>query len=62
MRENRLRWFEHVMRREGTKSVRVVTKMNVKVKKGRGRPKRRCLDTIENDMRTVGVCVGDIEN
>jgi hypothetical protein len=30
MRENRLRWFGYVMRREETKAVTVVMKMNVK--------------------------------
>jgi hypothetical protein len=43
MRENRLRWFGHVMRREETKAVRVVIKMNVERKRGRGSPKNRCI-------------------
>jgi len=40
----------------------VVLKINVEEKKERGRPKKRWLDTIENDMRAVGVCVGDVKN
>jgi len=52
------------MRREAMKAVRAVMKMNVKGKrgKGRGRPKKRCLDTIENDMRAVYVYVEDVED
>jgi hypothetical protein len=37
-------------------------KMNVRRKSGRRRPKNRWLDTIENDIKAVGVCVGDVEN
>jgi len=32
--------------------------MNVEGKKGSGRPEKRWFDTIENDMRAAGVCVG----
>jgi hypothetical protein len=52
----------HVMRREKTNALRVIIKMNVEGKKGRGRTKRRWFEIIVNDMRAVGVCVGDIEN
>jgi len=41
MRENRLRWFGHVMRREKTKAVRVVMKINVVGKRRSGRPVKR---------------------
>jgi hypothetical protein len=37
----------------------MVLKINVEGKRGRGRPKMRLLYTIENDMRALGVCVGD---
>jgi hypothetical protein len=63
MRENRLRWFDHVMSWKKTNVVRVVKKINVKGKRGRERSQKRWLDTIENDMRAaVGVCVGVVEN
>jgi hypothetical protein len=55
MRENRLRCFGHLIRREETIAVKVVMKMNVKGKKRRGRSKKRWLGTIENDMRAAGV-------
>jgi hypothetical protein len=59
--ENRLRWFGHVIRWEKTKAVRVVMKMNVKRKRGRWRQKKRWLDTIQNDLRVIGVCIRDVE-
>jgi hypothetical protein len=62
IRENRLRWFGHMMKQEETKAVTVVMKMNVEGKYRRRRPKNRWLDIIENDMRTVGVYIGDVEN
>jgi len=37
-------------------------KMNVERKRERGRLKDRCLDTIENDMRAVCMCIADVEN
>ena len=41
MRENRLRWLGHVLRREETEAVRLVKEMYVDGKRGRGRPKKR---------------------
>lgn len=39
-------------------------KINVEGKRERGRPKKIWLNTIEHDMRAVGVCIGigDLEN
>jgi hypothetical protein len=36
-------------------------KINVERKRWRGRQKKRWLDTIENYMRAVGICVGDVK-
>jgi len=41
MRKNRLRWFGHMVRKNETKTVRVVIKMNAEGRKGSGRPKKK---------------------
>jgi hypothetical protein len=41
MRENRLKWFGHMVKREGTKAVRVFMEMNVEEKSRKERSKRR---------------------
>jgi len=38
-------------------AVRAVMKMNVEEKKGGGRPGKRRLDTVKNDLKAVGVRV-----
>lgn len=53
MRENRLR-FGHVTKREKSEAVRMV--MGKNVDGSRGKPKKRCLDAINSDMRTASVC------
>ena len=40
MRENRLRWFGHVLRREETEAVRLVREMHVVGKKGEGKTQK----------------------
>ncbi|KAL4132087.1 hypothetical protein QTP88_009302 [Uroleucon formosanum] len=62
MSENRLRWLGYVMRREETSAVRVVMKMNVEMKRGRGRPKKRWLENIENDVKAFGLCIEDVKD
>jgi hypothetical protein len=37
-------------------------KMNVEEKRGRGRSKNKWLDTSENDIKAVSLCVKDLEN
>lgn len=61
MRENRPKWFGHVIWIEGMKAVRVIIKINVERQKER-RTKKGCLGTAENEMRAAGLLVGDVRN
>ena len=48
--ESRLKWYGHVLRREYEYVGKRVMAMEVPGKRRRGRPKRRWLDSIRNDL------------
>ena len=54
MREGRLRWHGHVMRRDQEYVRRRVMEMKLPGERKRGRPKRRFLDVVKEDMGEVG--------
>ena len=62
MRESRLRWYGHVMRRDKEYLGRKMIEMELPGKRKRGRPKRRLLNLVKEDMREVGAKETDVED
>ncbi|KAK3568967.1 hypothetical protein QTP86_021378, partial [Hemibagrus guttatus] len=62
VRESRLRWFGHVQRRESEYIGRRMLDMELPGRRQRGRPKRRYMDGINEDMMLVGASVEDAED
>ena len=55
VQESRLKWYGHVSRREDEYEGKRVMGMEVPGKRRRGRPKRRWLDSIRNDLSETGL-------
>ncbi|KAK3511278.1 hypothetical protein QTP70_034775 [Hemibagrus guttatus] len=62
VREARLRWFGHVQRRESDYIGRRMLDMELPGRRQRGRPKRRYMDVINEDMKLEGASVEDAED
>ncbi|MCJ8736039.1 hypothetical protein PDJAM_G00254220 [Pangasius djambal] len=62
VREARLRWFGHVQRRESEYIGRRMLDMELPGRRRRGRPKRRYMEAINEDMKLVGASVEDAED
>ncbi|KAK6742586.1 hypothetical protein RB195_010067 [Necator americanus] len=59
MKEARLRWFGHVLRREEDSVVKTALKLDVSRVRPRGRTKIRWLDRVKLDMIDACLCTGD---
>ena len=62
MREGRMRWYGHIMRRDQEYVGKKMMEMELPGKRRRGRPKRRFLDVIKEDMGEVGVKETNVED
>ena len=58
VKRNRLRWLNHVFRKDESDWVRRVMEMNAEGCRGRGRPRKTWLKVVEEEMRVRGVNKG----
>ena len=61
-REARLRWFGYVQRRESEYNGRRKMRLELPGWRSRGRPKRRFMDAVQEDMKLFGVREEDVED
>ncbi|KAF3699483.1 hypothetical protein EXN66_Car015170 [Channa argus] len=62
VREDILRWFGHVQRRNCEYIGRRMLRLELPGRRSRGRPKRRFMDVVREDMKLVGVSEEDAED
>ena len=62
MREARLRWYGHVKRRDMEYVGQRALRMELPGKRRRGRPKRRYMDALVEDMKVAGVQEKDTQD
>ena len=59
LRQKRLRWFRHILRRDEEMEIKKVLELKIEVRRKRGRPFKRWIDVIEEDMKKRGVVQQD---
>ena len=62
IRRSRLRWFGHVKRKADEYWVKRCRNMEVKGRRGRGRPKRTWMEVVQSDLRKLKIKRDDAQN
>ena len=62
VKEDRLKWYGHIMRRDQEYVGRKMMEMELPGKRRRGKPKRRFLDVVKEDMGEVGAKETNVED
>ena len=62
LREGRLRWYGHIMRRDQEYVGRKMMEMELPGKRRRGRPKRRFLNVVKEDMGEISAKETDVKD
>ena len=60
VQEGRLKWYGHVVRRDEQYVGKKVMEMEIQGRRGRGRPKRRWMDCIRDDLGARGLTGGEV--
>ena len=59
LRQKRLRWFGHIARRDEEVEIKKVFELKIEGQRKRGRPVKRWIDVVEEDMKKRGVVQQD---
>ena len=59
VRQKRLRWFGHIARRDEDGEIKKVFELKIKGQRKRGRPVKRWIGVVEEDMKKRGVVQQD---
>ena len=59
LRQKRLRWFGHIARRYEEVEIKKVFELKIEGRRKRGRPVKRWIDVVEEDMKKSGVVQQD---
>ena len=59
LRQKRLRWFGHIARRDEEVKIKKVLELKIEGQRKRGRPVKRWIDVVEEDMKKRGVVQQD---
>ena len=59
LRQNRLRWFGNIIRRDEEGEIKKVFELKIEGRRKRGRPVKRWIDVVEEDMKKRGVVQQD---